>query len=57
MKVISKTAGPRSVLQAIATLTIISFLFIFPEFYKLLLLSCILLLAFGAIRFFRDSIF
>ena len=57
MRIISKTAGPRSVLQAITVLIITLLLFIFPDFYKLVLLCFILYLAFGSIRFFRDNMF
>lgn len=57
MRVISRPSQVRHILEIIIALGVIISLFIFPEFYKLLLLLFIFILAIGAIRFFRDGIF
>ncbi len=43
--------------SSIISLAIVIALFTIPEFYKIILLSFILLLAFGSIGFFRDRMF
>ncbi len=57
MSVISNAAEHKFVLKILVVLITLFLQFIFPEFYKLVLLCFILYLAFGSIRLFRDHLF